>query len=211
MSIIKLSNLNKAYGKKVVLKKFSLEIKTSDFVALIGPRGSGKTTLLNIIGLLEKIDEGSLIIDGETSIRPNSARARRIIREKISYYSPNFPLVEEETVEYNLNLATKFVKVSKKEKLKSIKESLIYFGLEGYEKLKIYELSREEQQRVSIARIMLKPSKIILADEPTSSLDEKNRVLIIEFLKKLNNEGKTILLVTHDKYVAKNSNQVINL
>ena len=170
-----------------------------------------KSTLLNIIGLLEEFDDGELIIDGESSPYPNSSGANKILREKISYLFQNFALVDEETVEYNLKLGCKYVKGSKKEKELSISETLKHVGLNGYEKRKIYELSGGEQQRVAMARIMLKPSKIILADEPTGSLDEKNRDVVLDLLKTLNKEGKTIVLVTHDRYVASQCHRIINI
>lgn len=211
MSIIKLSDINKVYKNKIVLNKFSLEVQEGDFIAIMGPSGSGKSTILNIIGLLEKIDAGNLIIDGETNIHPNSSKAAKFLREKISYLFQNFALVDEETVEYNLNLALKYVYGPKKDRFERLKKALSFVGLEGYEKRKIYELSGGEQQRVSIARIMLKPSKIILADEPTGSLDEQNRDLILDYLEKLNREGKTIVLVTHDHSVASRCHKIVNL
>ena len=119
--------------------------------------------------------------------------------------------MDEETVEYNLKLACKYVKTNRHEKEFSISEALKHVGLKGYEKRKIYELSGGEQQRVAIARIMLKPSKIILADEPTGSLDEKNRDVVLNLLKTLNKEGKTLILVTHDKYVASQCDKIIHL
>lgn len=211
MALIELDNITKSYGNKNILDKFSLEIKEGEFIAIMGSSGKGKSTILNILGLLETFDEGKLTIDGEDHIRPNSSKATRMLREKISYLFQNFALVDDETVQYNLEVALKYTKASKQEKLQKMKEALSIVGLENYEKRKVYELSGGEQQRVSVARIMLKPSKIILADEPTGSLDEKNRDGIIELLKKLNSEGKTIVVVTHDKYVASKCQRVINL
>ncbi len=211
MSLIELNNITKSYGDKTIFKDFSLKVEGGDFIALTGDSGCGKSTLLNIIGLLEEFDSGEIIIDGKTSPSPNSGVANKILREKISYLFQNFALVDEETVEYNLKLACKYVKANRPEKEFSISESLKHVGLEGYEKRKIYELSGGEQQRVAIARIMLKPSKIILADEPTGSLDEKNRDVVLTLLKTLNKEGKTLILVTHDKYVASQCNKIIQL
>ncbi|SHI27043.1 ABC transporter ATP-binding protein [Desulfosporosinus lacus] len=211
MNIIELNNVSKTYGNKIVLDKFSLQINEGDFIAIMGPSGSGKSTLLNIIGLLEKVDAGNVIIDGAINIHTNSSKSTRILREKIAYLFQNFALIDEETVQYNLNLALKYFHGTKKDRLVQLKKTLNFVGLEGYEKRKIYELSGGEQQRVSIARLMLKPSKIILADEPTGSLDEQNRDLILDYLEKLNSEGKTIVLVTHDYYVASKCCKVINL
>lgn len=211
MSIIQLKNINKKYGTKMIFDNFSLEIQTGEFVAITGYSGCGKSTLLNIIGLLEDFDSGELIIDGDINVRPNSNFANKILREKIGYLFQNFALVDDETVQYNLKFALKYLNGSKKEKRYKMGKALAQVGLKGYSDRKVYELSGGEQQRVAIARIMLKPSKIILADEPTGSLDEKNRDIVMHLLKILNSQGKTIVLVTHDKLVAQQCGRVIPL
>ncbi len=211
MSIIELCNISKSYGSKKILDNISININEGEFVAITGESGKGKSTILNIIGLLEIFDSGKLTIDNETNLVPNSIKSRKMLREKISYLFQNFALVDQETVLYNLLLVLKYVKQNKNYKLKIIKESLSKVGLDGYEKRKIYELSGGEQQRVAIARILLKPSKIVLADEPTGSLDENNRDAVINLLRLLNNDGKTIVIVTHDKSVAKSCDRIINL
>jgi putative ABC transport system ATP-binding protein len=211
LSIIKLDNVTKLYGKRKILDNFSIEVNEGEFVAITGKSGSGKSTILNIIGLLETIDDGNIIIDGKKNLSPSSSESVRLLRSTISYLFQNFALIDEQTVANNLLLALRYVKESKKVKLQKIKEQLITVGLEGYENKKIFELSGGEQQRVSIARIMLKPSKIVLADEPTGSLDTGNRDTIMNLLKKLNNEGKTIIIVTHDKDVAEVCGRVIQL
>lgn len=211
MEIIKLESINKSYGDRKILKNFSLSINDGEFVAITGESGKGKSTILNILGLLEDIDDGKFKIDGMENIKVNSSKSNKVIREKISYLFQNFALVDEETVKYNLSLSLRYVKISKKEKNDKIKNALKAVGLCGYEDRKIYELSGGEQQRVAIARVMLKPSKIVLADEPTGSLDEANVRLILDLLKQLNKDGKTIIIVTHDKYVANECDRVINL
>lgn len=195
----------------MIFDNFSLEIQTGEFVAITGYSGCGKSTLLNIIGLLEDFDSGELIIDGDINVRPNSNFANKILREKIGYLFQNFALVDDETVQYNLKFALKYLNGSKKEKRYKMGKALAQVGLKGYSDRKVYELSGGEQQRVAIARIMLKPSKIILADEPTGSLDEKNRDIVMHLLKILNSQGKTIVLVTHDKLVAQQCGRVIPL
>ncbi|MGM9973270.1 MAG: ABC transporter ATP-binding protein [Clostridiaceae bacterium] len=211
MSIIELDRITKSFGDKIILDEFSLQVEEGEFISLTGPSGSGKSTLLNIIGLLEDFDDGELTIDEEISAPPNSERANKIIREKVSYLFQNYALVDEETVSYNLSLALKYVKGSKKDKAEKMIEALKTVGLEGYELRRIYELSGGEQQRVAIARIMLKPGKIILADEPTGSLDEKNKMKVLNLLKELNHNGKTIIVVTHDPYVAAMSHRSISI
>ncbi len=206
--MILLKGVSKKYGNKTVLNNFSMHICPGEFVAIVGPSGCGKSTLLNIIGLLEPFDKGVVEINKEKNIRPQSRKATNFLRTTISYLFQNFALVDEETVFYNLKLALRYVK-GDKEKL--ISQALKKVGLVGYEKKKIYQLSGGEQQRVAMARILLKPAKIILADEPTGSLDANNRDLIITMLQMLRQEGKTILVVTHDNYVAAHADRIIEL
>lgn len=210
MAIIELKGVTKSYNKKI-LDNFNMSINENEFVAIVGESGKGKSTLLNIVGLLENGDSGEIIIDGESNIEPNSSKASKILRYKINYLFQNFALIDEETVMKNLMLALKYVSINKMDKVNRIKEALDKVGLSGYEDKKVFELSGGEQQRVAIARCILKPSKIILADEPTGSLDEKNRDKVIGLLKDMNKEGKTILVVTHDKKVAEECGRIIEL
>lgn len=211
MAIIEFKNICKSYGKKQIFKDLSFEIEDGEMVAIIGESGSGKSTILNIIGLLEPIDSGKYILDGEENIKINSGRATIALRKNINYLFQNFALIEEESVYSNLEIALKYTKKSKKEKLDSIKNALIEVGLKDYENRKIYELSGGEQQRVAIARCILKPSKIILADEPTGSLDKNNVLIVLDLLKKLNKKGQTVIIVTHDPFVAESCTRIIDL
>lgn len=206
--MIKLIGISKSYDDKTILDNFSLHIHSGEFVAVVGRSGSGKSTLLNIIGLLENYDKGTVIIDGEKNIPPQSAKATKILRTKINYLFQNFALIDEETVFNNLKLALRYVKGDKK---KLIASALSKVGLKGYERKKIYQLSGGEQQRVAIARIILKPAKIILADEPTGSLDQYNKEMVIHMLKTFRQEGKTVLVVTHDNTIASCADRVITM
>lgn len=134
-----------------------------------------------------------------------------MIRENISYLFQNFALVDNFTIKENLLMALRYVKQTKKEKEESIDNALRMVGLENYQKLKVFEISGGEQQRVAIARCLLKPSKVILADEPTGSLDTKNRDEILAILNQLNASGKTIIIVTHDNKVAESCHHTIGL
>lgn len=210
MDAVELMNINKSFKGNHVLKDFTIQIKKGEMVAITGNSGSGKTTILNIIGLIEKADSGTVNLFDMKDIKPNTKKAEIAIRKHIGYLFQNFALIDNETVEENLKIGLKYVR--KKDKgINRIKEVLKEVGLSGYEKRKIYELSGGEQQRVAIARIMLKPSNIILADEPTGSLDSTNREIVIELLKKINATGKTVLIVTHDAYVATQCQRVINI
>lgn len=208
--VIELRNVSKSYEKKI-LNNLSMKIQENEIVAIVGQSGKGKSTLLNIIGLLEDADSGEVIIDNEKNVKINSSKATQIIREKISYLFQNFALIEQETVYENLEIALKYVKLRKREKVELIKSALKSVDLEGYENRKIFELSGGEQQRVAIARVILKPSKIILADEPTGSLDIENRNKVMALLRQLNKEGKTVVIVTHDRELANNCDRIIEL
>lgn len=209
--MIELKNVTKAFGTKKIFDHFNLQIDKGEMVAIIGPSGSGKSTLLNIIGLIDNIDDGKYRFEENTNVKPNSNLAQKIIREKISYLFQNFALIEEETVEQNLMLALKYVHQKKVEKLGLIKTTLKKVGLAEYEQNKIYELSGGQQQRIAVARALIKPSKLVLADEPTGSLDSKNRDEILQLLLELNQAGKTVLIVTHDEQVAQKCNRIIKL
>ena len=208
MKVIKIINMNKSYQDNIIFDKFNFEVEENTFNVVMGVSGSGKSTLLNIIGLLDKADSGDVILFGEKNIKPFSRKAEKMLREKIGYLFQNFALVENETVEYNLKLALDNIKADKKEK---IKEVLKEVQLEGYENKKIYKCSGGEQQRVALARLLLKQCDLILADEPTGSLDESNREIIIKLLKRMQDSGKTIVVVSHDPVFKDIADQIIYL
>lgn len=209
--MIELKNITKKFESKTVFANFNLQINQNEMVAIIGPSGSGKSTLLNILGLIDKVDDGEYQFEQYTNIKPNSRLAQKIIREKISYLFQNFALIEEDTVLQNLLLALKYVKQSKKEKTEIITAALQKVGLSEYLNSKIYELSGGQQQRIAVARAIIKPSELVLADEPTGSLDSKNRDEIIKLLLELNAAGKTVIVVTHDSHVAEKCHRVLEL
>ena len=209
--MIKLENVTKTIGKKVILENLSLKINQGDLVAIVGKSGSGKSTLLNLLGLIDGDYSGHYEIFGQQNVSVNSAKSQAIIREYISYLFQNFALIDDETVEYNLMLALKYVKLSKKDKLKKVEEILERVGLSATLHQKVSELSGGEQQRIAVARAILKPSQLILADEPTGSLDPENRDLVLKFLLEMNREGKTVIIVTHDAYVAQQCHRIIEL
>ena len=209
--MIKLENITKTIGEKVILENLSLKINQGDLVAIVGKSGSGKSTLLNLLGLIDGDYSGYYEIFGQKNVPVNSVKSQAIIREHISYLFQNFALIDNETVEYNLMLALKYVKLSKKDKVKKIEEILERVGLSSTLHQKVSELSGGEQQRIAVARAILKPSQLLLADEPTGSLDPENRDLVLNFLLDMNKEGKTVIIVTHDAYVAQQCHRVIEL
>ncbi|MDR0690592.1 MAG: putative bacteriocin export ABC transporter [Streptococcaceae bacterium] len=211
MNVVSIKNFSKKFGQKIIFNNFNLEILKGDMIAITGPSGSGKTTLINTIGLIEPVEDGEYLILGKLAPKVNSKQSNRIIREKISYLFQNFALVNNFTVKENLMMALKYVKKTKKDKESLIDDALVQVGLKNYQNLKIFEISGGEQQRVAVARSILKPSQLILADEPTGALDDKNRDEILEILFQLNKKGKTIIIVTHDNKVAEGCQRIIAL
>ncbi|PEM77215.1 ABC transporter ATP-binding protein [Bacillus pseudomycoides] len=204
--MIEVKKLSKKYNSHYIFQDINLKISRGEMVALVGPSGVGKSTLLNIMGSLEPFDAGEVLIDGE---KINYKDNVNLLREKIGFLFQNYALIDQETVSKNLDIALKFKKVVNKEELKQ--QVMVKVGLSDKMKHKIYELSGGEQQRVALARLMLKPCEIILADEPTGALDSKNRDMVLEFLKELNHNGKTLVIVTHDPYVAEFCDRQIEL
>ena len=208
MAIVELENVSKSYGDKNVLNNLSFKIEEGTFNVIMGASGSGKSTILNIIGLLDKATSGDVILFEQKNIRPFSMKAEQMLKNKIGYLFQNFALIENETVANNLKLSLENVRGNKKEK---ISVALKEVGLEGYENKKIFKCSGGEQQRVAIARLLLKPCELILADEPTGSLDIKNREIVVKLLKNMQEQGKTIIVVSHDPFFEAIADNVIDL
>lgn len=209
MNIIQVNHLHKAFGDHVIFEDFSMHVEEGEFVAIEGKSGSGKSTLLNLLGLLDKPDRGDIILFQEKNIKPFSRSAERYLKSKIGYLFQNFALLDNESVYYNMMLAIEHHKIeNKKEK---IAKALEQVGLKGYEDKKIYKCSGGEQQRISIARLLIKPCELILADEPTGSLDKENKEVVFSLLKKLQTMGKTIVVVSHDPDLIKIADRTIDI
>jgi putative ABC transport system ATP-binding protein len=202
--MIEIKNISKKFDDNTIFSDFNLTIEDGDFIIFSGPSGCGKTTLLNMIGAIEKIDSGEIIVDG-MDIK-DKRNHLKYFRTKIGFLFQNFALVDNKTVKDNLKFIRKDCKTSL-----SIEEALNIVGLEEKLNKKVYTLSGGEQQRVALARLMLKKCDVILADEPTGSLDKKNAQDVLNILKQLNEQGKTIILVTHDEDIKKQGNRVVNL
>ena len=201
--------MHKAFGDHVIFEDFSMHVEEGEFVAIEGKSGSGKSTLLNLLGLLDKPDRGDIILFQEKNIKPFSRSAERYLKSKIGYLFQNFALLDNESVYYNMMLAIEHHKIeNKKEK---IAKALEQVGLKGYEDKKIYKCSGGEQQRISIARLLIKPCELILADEPTGSLDKENKEVVFSLLKKLQTMGKTIVVVSHDPDLIKIADRTIDI
>lgn len=210
MWVVSLKNITKKYGDKYIFNEYNLDVNKGEFLGIIGKSGAGKSTLLNMIGLLEKPDKGNIVLFGNENPDIDRKSGRILLRNKISYLFQNYALIENESVENNLKISARFLK-DKQEKQKLMKEALDKVGLNGYEKRKIFQLSGGEQQRVALARIMIKPTELILADEPTGSLDEYNKEVVMNILSTYNLQGKTIILVSHDKKVVERCTRIIQI
>lgn len=197
-------NIVKKFDGKILFKDLNFVIKDEEFVCFSGDSGSGKTTLLNIIGLIEPVDSGELLIDG----RQYKSRRQKLAyyRTKVGFLFQNFALIENKTVRENLELIRKDARTEY-----DMKEVLDRVGLADKIESKIYTLSGGEQQRVALARLYLKKCDIILADEPTGSLDKRNAQNVMKILTDLNHNGRTVVLVTHDEEVRKMADRVIAL
>ena len=202
--MIKIEHLNKKFGDKVVFEDFSLTINDGEFIVLAGKSGCGKTTLLNMLGGIEPFDSGDI------KINDNSVRCKRFLKEyylyEVGFLFQNFALIENKTVRSNIEM------VQKKSRSKyTVEEALDKVNMSDEIDTKVYKLSGGEQQRVALARLIFKKCNIILADEPTGSLDRENAQNVMDILKDLNREGKTIVFVTHDENIIKNSDRVVML
>ncbi|AOY74555.1 ABC transporter ATP-binding protein [Clostridium formicaceticum] len=209
MKIVETINLNKNFGNNNILNDFNLCINEQEIITITGKSGCGKSTLLNIIGLLDECTSGSLFINGKQISKITSKEAVLLRRYHIGYIFQNYALIDRDTVEENLKLALRYS--SEKDNKGIIQQALAKVGLENYEKKKIYELSGGEQQRVAIARVFIKPCSVILADEPTGSLDSANKLLVLNLLEQLRQEGKAVIIVTHDLDIAERFDRNIQL
>lgn len=197
-------NITKKFGDKVLFENFNFIIRDEDFVCFSGASGKGKTTLLNIIGLIEPIDKGRITINGMQYL--GNKQKLEYFRTKVGFLFQNFALVENKTVKQNLDLIRKDSRMDY-----TIMEVLEKVGLTEKLNSKVYTLSGGEQQRIAMARLFLKKCDIVLADEPTGSLDVENAQIIMQILLDLNKEGKTVILVTHDEKIKNMSKRVIEL
>lgn len=202
--MIELRQVSKKYENKIVIDDMSLTIETGDFVVFSGNSGCGKTTLLNMIGGLEKPSSGEILVDGENIYKCKNLEG--YFTYKIGFLFQNFALVENKTVRQNLEMVQKKARSGL-----SVEEALGAVGIADCADTEVYKLSGGEQQRVAIARLMFKQCEIILADEPTGSLDLENTDIVMGYLHRLNSEGKTVILVTHNEKIIESEEKVVRL
>ncbi len=209
--MITINNLSKAFNDKIIFKDFNLTIETGEMIAIYGPSGSGKTTLLNMIGLLDQCDAGTIIMDDVDVTRFKGNKRASVIQSNINYLFQNYALIDDESVYHNLDLMFLKQKISREKKEVLMRQALRRVNLNVEFKQPVYELSGGEQQRLSLARMMLQPKRYILCDEPTGNLDAKNKTLVLDILKELHQEGATVLIVTHDEAIRSMCDRVIEL
>lgn len=207
--MIKIQNLKKVYKDCVALDTVSMHIRKGEFVAIIGASGSGKTTMLNIIGGLDTDYMGSCVVRNKEISSLSDVECCTLRSRYISYVYQFFNLISFLTVKENVCLASQIK--GKKVDEKELNQVLKLLGLEHKKDRFANELSGGQQQRVAIARAILAHTDIILADEPTGNLDGENAKNVMDILKALNKEGKTIVLVTHDLKIANYADRIIRL
>ena len=208
--MIELQHIWKQFGSRIIFSDLNLNFQSGMVYALIGDSGCGKTTLLNMLAKLETFDKGEIVYKGKSL---TSIKNEEFYRNELGYLFQNFGLLESQTIRENLELGL----IGKKQNKKQEKERLLLQALQAvrldYLSLnqKIYELSGGEAQRVALAKIILKNPPLILADEPTASLDPKNSKEIMEILLELRNANRTIIIATHNPSIWKIADQVIHL
>jgi putative ABC transport system ATP-binding protein len=213
--MIRTENLTRIFRTEevetIALNGVNIEVEDGEFIAIMGPSGCGKSTLLNILGLLDSPTEGKYWLNNE-EVGHLKERERTAYRKgRIGFVFQNFNLIDELTVEENVDLQLKYLGVGKAERKERVLEILRKVRLSHRAKHYPHQLSGGQQQRVAIARAVVGKPSIILADEPTGNLDSKNGMEVMQLLSELNEEGTTIVMVTHSKHDATYASRIINL
>ena len=213
--IIKTENLTKDYetGTQVVsaLKGINLSVEKGEFLSIMGPSGSGKTTLMNIIGCLDSPTNGSYYLNNKSVSKLDDDELAKIRNEEIGFVFQSFHLLARNTAFDNVMLPLKYAGVSKEEATIRSNNVLDLVGLSSRSKHTPAELSGGQQQRVAIARALVNEPSILFADEPTGNLDSKTGQDVMKIFKDLNKNGQTIILITHEDSIAKQSNRIITI
>jgi len=213
--MIEIQELNKSYaiGKNSlhVLKGINLKINEGELVAIMGSSGSGKSTLLNIIGMLDNYDSGSYHLDGVTIKDLDETKAAKYRNQFLGFVFQSFNLINYKTALENIALPLYYQGIARNERQKIAFEYLEKVGLGDWSEHLPSELSGGQKQRIAIARALASHPKVLLADEPTGALDSKTSEEVMALIKKINKEGKTILVVTHENEIANMCNRIITL
>lgn len=211
--VFELKSIYKDYmqGKDAVpvLKDISMSVDDGEYVAIMGPSGSGKSTLMNIIGCLDKQTQGDFIFDGSDIMGCDDKALSEIRNNKIGFVFQNFNLLPRQSALENVELPLLYAGVSKKQRRERAIEALKRVGLEDRMDFKPTQLSGGQKQRVAIARAIVNKPRLLLADEPTGALDTKSGDQVMELFKELNDEGVTIVMITHEPDIAKCAKRVM--
>ncbi|MFC2613972.1 MAG: ABC transporter ATP-binding protein [Treponema sp.] len=208
MDILTLSGISKIYGDLKALDNINLNVEEGEWLSIMGPSGSGKTTLMNIIGCMDKPSLGKIELAGQDISKLSSKELTVVRRDTIGLVFQQFHLVNYLTALENVMMAQYYHSMPDEEEAM---EALASVGLKERAKHLPNQLSGGEQQRVCIARALINHPKLLLADEPTGNLDEKNELLVMEIFEKLHNTGSTIIVVTHDPEVADQAERMVVL
>ncbi len=212
-NVIYMKSLSKRYDDEAgvldALKGINLEVKDGDFIAIMGPSGSGKSTLMNIIGLLDRPTEGVFLLDDVDIATLSEKNLARLRRDKIGFVFQSFNLLPRLNVAQNVELPMVYAKKSKSERKQKVSEVLEKVGLADKAKNRSNRMSGGQVQRAAIARALTNDPSLILADEPTGNLDTKTGEEIMDLLRSLNQQGVTIVLVTHNPEVGKYANKIV--
>jgi putative ABC transport system ATP-binding protein len=213
--MINLTKLHKVYRagdvETTALDNVDLEIKAGEFVAIMGPSGCGKSTLLNILGLIDAPSSGSYVLDGTEVSKLSEGKLVGLRKRRLGFVFQSFNLIDELTVMENVELPLLYCGVPKGERRTRVREVLELVGLQARAKHKPAQLSGGQQQRVAIARAVVNDPKVILADEPTGNLDTKNGEEVMGMLHVLNEQGATIVMVTHSPKDAAEAQRIITM
>lgn len=211
--VFELKNIYKDYlqGKEAVpvLKDISLDVSEGEYVAIMGPSGSGKSTLMNIIGCLDKQTKGSFVFDGCDIMQEKDRKLSEIRNKKIGFVFQNFNLLPRQSALENVELPLLYAGVGKRERRQRAKAALEKVGLAQRMMFKPTQLSGGQKQRVAIARAIVNNPKLLLADEPTGALDTKSGDQVMELFKELNDDGVTIVMITHEPDIARCAKRIM--
>lgn len=213
--LLNIQNIYKNYGKEPmivpVLKDVSLEVVQGDYIAIMGPSGSGKTTLMNIIGCLDRASLGTYLFEDEDISEMNDDALSDLRLNKIGFVFQNFNLLSSETAQENVALPLIYAGIDKEKRNQRAIDVLNKVGLQDRISFKPSQLSGGQKQRVAIARAIINNPKILLADEPTGALDQASGKQVMKLFKSLNDEGVTIIMITHDANVASHAKKILHI
>ena len=204
-------NINVKFGKRQILKDLNFKVNKGEYISIIGKSGAGKSTLLNVISTLEKEYSGNVFYENKDIRDYNDVEISKLRNKKIGFIFQNFNLLEDFTVIENIMLPARLTKIDEIALMEKALGLINKFELDLTKNQYPNELSGGEKQRVAIARALINKPEIIFADEPTGNLDSKMSIEISNILSKLNQEGQTIVMVTHNQELAKSSNKILEL